>query len=765
MGCCLSTLQAAAVTASQAKSSSVEAAAPDIKAQAPEHVAATTDPEAEKSHNKAAETSTGNEEEYTGAIAPVCELQRRQHLNNLGILYTEPEPRFDDITKLCSMVFKVPIALVSLVDERVQWFKSVQGLPGVDRTPRPTSFCAWTLLPAYPEALVVEDAQRDARFRDNPLVTAAPFIRFYAGCPLVCSNGLRLGSLCIIDGKPRSFDAESCNMLANMAEMVVREMEKDKALEEQRMRQQRQRNKEDQAQLLRVFDCFSEAIMLVDTSGDDWNIVFANEAWESVVGQKRMEGLGFWSVFKPPAPGSLGPTDHGQDYADAIAKQENFELMITYFTPQSSEDTAAAQAQPNSLNSRSSLSSGQVLQYAMAQFRCAATTGLDQHMPLIGIPNFLPSTAEGNRAFYFVALKPVPSPPQQQQQRAQRTSSGSAAGSSAASGSAAGSAAVARRPVQKMASFSLMATDGPFQDIKLGPLLGKGAFGRVYRGMWNGKMVAVKVLEYSQQQNEDGCLLEGLLSEQVQHPHVVRTYKHVTRPLPMAGLDEEDEEEGDGSLLSANGLPSSRSREQMLETWLVLEFCNRGCVADAISKGWFRRKDSMEADMDTVVATAREMAGALSYLHSMNILHGDLTGNNVLLTVTADDKRGFVAKISDFGLSRLVSNEAPVIQTRTYGTVTHMPAELLIEGKMSKAADVYSFGVVLWEMFTGRSPYPGMSHSQVLHSVSTGKVLVLPGTAPPAFAQLVSACLARDPKGRPTFSEIIAQLDAMRPEQ
>jgi hypothetical protein len=165
-----------------------------------------------------------------------------------------------------------------------------------------------------------------------------------------------------------------------------------------------------------------------------------------------------------------------------------FELMVTYFTPQSAEDAAAAAAaaaQGNAFNQRRSLSSGQVQQYAMAQFRCAATTGLDQHMPLIGIPNFLPNTAEGNRAFYFVALKPM-LPQQAQQQQLQVSNSGSAHSGSTASSGAAGSAAALRRPVRKMASFSLMATDAPFQDIKLGPLLGKGAFGRVYRGVRQG---------------------------------------------------------------------------------------------------------------------------------------------------------------------------------------------------------------------------------------------------------------------------------------
>lgn len=83
-----------------------------------------------------------------------------------------------------------------------------------------------------------------------------------------------------------------------------------------------------------------------------------------------------------------------------------------------------------------------------------------------------------------------------------------------------------------------------------------------------------------------------------------------------------------------------------MQTWLVLEFCNRGCVADAVSKGWFRKQGSrFEPDLKVILPTAREIAGALSYLHSKNILHGDLTGSNVLLTVTAEGHRGWMAKV------------------------------------------------------------------------------------------------------------------------
>lgn len=83
-----------------------------------------------------------------------------------------------------------------------------------------------------------------------------------------------------------------------------------------------------------------------------------------------------------------------------------------------------------------------------------------------------------------------------------------------------------------------------------------------------------------------------------------------------------------------------------MQTWLVLEFCNRGCVTGAVSKGWFMKQGSRyEPDLKVILPTAREIASALSYLHSKNILHGDLTGSNVLLTVTAEGNRGWMAKV------------------------------------------------------------------------------------------------------------------------
>lgn len=154
-----------------------------------------------------------------------------------------------------------------------------------------------TLLPQHPEVLVVENALEDVRFRNNPLVVGFPHIRFYAGCPLVASNKMRLGSLCVIDNKPRTFDAESCNLLANFAEMVVREIEKDKVLAQQA--QKSAVLSQENSQLLRAIDCFGEGILLCNLSLPRWPMLFANEAFERITGIDRDESSGtpFWDMF------------------------------------------------------------------------------------------------------------------------------------------------------------------------------------------------------------------------------------------------------------------------------------------------------------------------------------------------------------------------------------------------------------------------------------------------------------------------------------
>ncbi|NNC65016.1 MAG: GAF domain-containing protein, partial [Gammaproteobacteria bacterium] len=132
------------------------------------------------------------------APTPIGETVRLCSLQNLKVLDTLPEERFDRITRLVARVFDVPIALVSLVDVDRQWFKSRHGLDA-DETPREISFCGHAILEE--KTFVVHDAAKDERFVDNPLVTGGPKIRFYAGHPVHSPQGTRIGTLCLIDRK------------------------------------------------------------------------------------------------------------------------------------------------------------------------------------------------------------------------------------------------------------------------------------------------------------------------------------------------------------------------------------------------------------------------------------------------------------------------------------------------------------------------------------------------------------------------------------
>lgn len=141
-------------------------------------------------------------------------------LHSLRILDTEPEERFDRVTRLAKKLFNVPIALVSLIDEERQWFKSSIGLD-VKETPREFSFCGHAIHDS--KTLIIEDTLLDPRFADNPLVVGSPHIRFYAGHPITSPSGENIGTLCIIDTKSRTLSAEEIVSLTDMAALVTDE--------------------------------------------------------------------------------------------------------------------------------------------------------------------------------------------------------------------------------------------------------------------------------------------------------------------------------------------------------------------------------------------------------------------------------------------------------------------------------------------------------------------------------------------------------------
>ena len=162
------------------------------------------------------------------APIPADEARRLSVLRELLLLDTPPEERFDKLVGFAAAQFDVPISLFSLVDSERQWFKASVGL-GTCETSREMSFCAHAIL--RPELLVVTDTFLDERFADNPLVTGPPHIRFYAGAPLTLPSGVSIGTLCLVDTKPRELDNIDRVMLASLRDLLIEELLSQQAQE------------------------------------------------------------------------------------------------------------------------------------------------------------------------------------------------------------------------------------------------------------------------------------------------------------------------------------------------------------------------------------------------------------------------------------------------------------------------------------------------------------------------------------------------------
>jgi GAF domain-containing protein len=164
---------------------------------------------------------------YVGSALPSNEEARLRRLDGLAIMHTDDnEVEYDCITMAVKAILDIPIVLVSLVGEDHQWFKSRCGLDAKS-TPKNTSFCAFCFLPEDPEILIIEDAVRDPRTCNNPLVLGEPYIGYYAGAPLVTTDGIRLGALCVIDHKPRIFEAWHYQLLVSFAHLTVQEIQRN----------------------------------------------------------------------------------------------------------------------------------------------------------------------------------------------------------------------------------------------------------------------------------------------------------------------------------------------------------------------------------------------------------------------------------------------------------------------------------------------------------------------------------------------------------
>ena len=214
------------------------------------------------------------------APLPSNEQDRLATLRKYDILDTEPESAFDAMTHLASYICQTPIAAISLVDENRQWFKAITGLDAKE-TSRDVAFCAHAIL--QDETMIVPDATLDERFCDNPLVTSGPDIRFYAGVPLVASDGQHLGTLCVIDRVARELSQEQLDAINILAKNIMAHLDL-------RLSHKQTRQYVDDLQLAAsIFDAASEAMVVTDANN---LIVTVNPAFTSTTGYTLNEVVG-----------------------------------------------------------------------------------------------------------------------------------------------------------------------------------------------------------------------------------------------------------------------------------------------------------------------------------------------------------------------------------------------------------------------------------------------------------------------------------------
>lgn len=337
---------------------------------------------------------------------------------------------------------------------------------------------------------------------------------------------------------------------------------------------------------------------------------------------------------------------------------------------------------------------------------------------------------------------------------------------------------------------------GLIDGLEIGELLGRGAFGKVYKGRWNGAIVAVKVVEHSVSGNDPSSLSrEPLLCMSVSHPNCITTYKlSVIRllksddplgsedsalSLPDIRLSDDsndssmlgEEQTGKGPRLLRSLLSGAEAVEVedphgplqpgLYETWIVSEYCERGTLGDILAQKALKMPDG-SPHMANIYLCLMDVATGMQYLHSLGVMHSDLKPANVLLKGARTSQRGFTCKLADFGLSRMLDGRATHVETGSYGTPTHAAPELLREGRLSPAVDVFAFGILAWELVAGEDAYRGWHPMQIIMQVSQHGTRPPPlPHCPPGMAALMERCWAQEPADRPTFTEILAELQPL----
>lgn len=249
--------------------------------------------------------------------------------------------------------------------------------------------------------------------------------------------------------------------------------------------------------------------------------------------------------------------------------------------------------------------------------------------------------------------------------------------------------------------------------VQIGLLLGAGMFGRVYKGYYHGKSVAIKLLERAGN-------VEMHVSKTLQHPNIVRIYETFPGTADMTGV-------------------------------IIMEYCDGGALSRRLG----------QLPMDVMIPLLLDVAQGMRYLQWQHVVHGDLKSENILLISDNTNECGFTAKVSDFGLSRLIPVEESSYRTLSVGTVSHLDAQVIKTGRVTHSSDVYAFGIVMLELTRGERIWGAMHPLQIMERVVKGERPTFSPGIMPEYVALAQRCWDADPNERPSFKDITSELQEM----